>query len=272
MDAPASPDTRLDFGQAFAFPFSPRAFAGQHLMNLLLLAVCFLIPIVGPLVILGYGVLVEKALIQDPLGPVPRFDFSNFGKYLAMGVYPFVTALILIPIWIALFAAIFIPMIFLLASVHAQDALLILGIACAYLLSFLSLFLLNIFFWPITMRAALEQRIGGALKLDFLLAFHRRVWAQELKYALLTVLLMPLLFPLSCIPFVSYFLGAFFVTFGWHVGAQLYRIYLARGGFPLEFTPITVDLAPAFPVQQPDTLTSPGSPATTPPGAGPTSP
>ena len=34
-----------------------------------------------------------------------------------------------------------------------------------------------------------------------------------------------------------------------HAHAQLYRLYLARGGAPLAFTPLQADLAPAFPVQ-----------------------
>lgn len=269
MDQPVE---RLNLGAAFGFPLSRQAWGDKAFLNLLLIAVCFLIPIIGPLVVLGYGVLVEKAAIQDPLGPAPRFDFSKFTDHLRRGVAPFVAGLLLLPLWIIIVAIVFIPLIVILANSHAQGIEVAALFAAAYLLTMILMLFAGIFVWPIALRAMLEQKILSAFGLGFVLDFHRRVWPEEAKLAGAWILLMVPLILFSCIPFLSYFLVAGLLLISWHAHAQLYRLYLARGGMPLDFTPVTVELAPAFPVQSPATFTAPGSDAASPPGAAPGAP
>jgi|SRR5579872_5439312 len=78
------------------------------LVNLLLIVVCEFIPIVGPIVLLGYKAEVAVALIHDPdMQRHPKFDFDRFVEYLTRGLWPFLIALGLtlpfIPILIAAF-------------------------------------------------------------------------------------------------------------------------------------------------------------------------
>src|SRR5689334_2300837 len=75
---------------ALKYPFQgPQAWP-----NLGFLAICFLIPIVGPIVALGFQCEVEKQLVLSPASPGPRFDFGKFGTYLRRGVAPFVVSLL----------------------------------------------------------------------------------------------------------------------------------------------------------------------------------
>jgi hypothetical protein len=246
MDQPAE---RLNLGAAFSFPFSRQAWGDKAFVNLLLIAVCFLIPIVGPMVAIGYGVLVEKAMIQDPLGPAPPFDFSKFTDHLRRGIAPFVAGLLLLPLWIIVVAIVFLPLILILANSHAEGIEIVAILVAGYLFTLLLMLIAGILVWPIALRAMLEQKILAAFGLGFIFDFHRRVWLEEAKLAGAWILLMIPLILFSCIPFLSYFLVAGLLLVSWHAHAQLYRLYVARGGTPLSFTPITVDLAPAFPVQ-----------------------
>lgn len=65
-------------------------------VNLLLITVCQFIPVVGPIVLLGYRAEVSVALDNDPnMLRHPKFDFNRFGEYLSRGVWPFLIALIM---------------------------------------------------------------------------------------------------------------------------------------------------------------------------------
>src|SRR4051794_20483303 len=62
--------------------------------NICLVALCNLIPIVGPMVLMGYGVPIEKALVHDLDAAPPAFDFGRFSEYLQRGIIPFVVMLV----------------------------------------------------------------------------------------------------------------------------------------------------------------------------------
>src|SRR5580692_5496549 len=65
-------------------------------VNLLLITVSQFIPVVGPIVLLGYRAEVSVALEHDPrLKRHPKFDFGRFVQYLTRGVWPFLISLIL---------------------------------------------------------------------------------------------------------------------------------------------------------------------------------
>ena len=61
----------------------------KWMMNLLLGGVCVLIPIVGPIVVLGWLITGFWARRDENFETFPDFDFSHFGKYLERGLWPF---------------------------------------------------------------------------------------------------------------------------------------------------------------------------------------
>src|SRR5580658_5655365 len=82
----------MNFMQAFRYVLDRPG----GLMNLVLITVSQLIPVVGPIVLLGYRAEVSVALEHDPeLRRHPKFDFGRFVEYLTRGVWPFLISLIL---------------------------------------------------------------------------------------------------------------------------------------------------------------------------------
>ena len=66
----------------------------KWMMNLLLGGVCVLIPIVGPMVVLGWLITGFWARQDENFETFPDFDFSHFGKYLERGLWPFLVAFV----------------------------------------------------------------------------------------------------------------------------------------------------------------------------------
>ncbi len=64
-------------------------------MNLLIGPVFLLIPIVGPLALLGWYAEVHQRLARRDPQPIPVLDFQNFGRYLERGLPPFVVQLVI---------------------------------------------------------------------------------------------------------------------------------------------------------------------------------
>src|SRR5438093_320718 len=81
----------MQFGLAFSYFLSKRG----GFTNLLLLTLCQLIPVIGPIVALGYRAEVPLALSRDSdRRRHPNFDFNRFVKYLTRGLWPFLVGLI----------------------------------------------------------------------------------------------------------------------------------------------------------------------------------
>src|SRR5436190_21917671 len=90
--AAASPYRRgaMEYGQIVSYVFQNP----NWLINLLMMGVCQLIPIVGPLVLVGYQFEVVEALHRDPRRTYPDFDFGRFVDYLVRGLWPFLVGLV----------------------------------------------------------------------------------------------------------------------------------------------------------------------------------
>jgi hypothetical protein len=79
----------MQYGLAFGYVLQRR----NGFTNLLLLTVCTLLPVVGPIVLMGYRAEVAVRLVHDPeLRRHPRFDFNRFAarprRRAAAGVRP----------------------------------------------------------------------------------------------------------------------------------------------------------------------------------------
>src|SRR5262245_57238028 len=63
--------------------------------NVLYGCLLVLIPVIGPIILLGYRAEVAESLEKDPnLEDYPDFDFNRFLDYLMRGVWPFVAELV----------------------------------------------------------------------------------------------------------------------------------------------------------------------------------
>src|SRR4051812_9952611 len=104
----------MNYELAIGFPFrGPNAWR-----NIGLILVCFLIPFVGPMVIVGYIIGVEKILINNIHADAPAFDFGKFSIYLTRGLYPFLASMVLVLVLYALLVPVVIG--FVVAFILAQ--------------------------------------------------------------------------------------------------------------------------------------------------------
>jgi hypothetical protein len=235
---PAPPPFQgMDYQRSYKFIFEHT----NWLVNVALVFVCqFIIPIVGPIVCLGYfGEMIEHLHQRNPRGPYPNFDFGRFGDYLKRGIWPFLAAvvgsMILVPV---IFAVIFVMgAIPALVGENGRESGLIVGaiFMVMMVLYFAIIILLNVFLVPILLAAELTQEFAAAFNFNWILDFLRRVWKELLLSAMfLTVTALGLTFVgalLCCVGIYPLTTLIFFAQT--HLYYQLYELYLARGGQPL---------------------------------------
>lgn len=224
----------MDYAAAFRFPFK-----GPHTWpNIGLLLVCFLIPIVGPIVAMGFVVLLEKRLLADPLADAPKFDFGRFTDYLQRGIWPFLVALVMTPIFMILYIPIFIALFALMVAFEKQPALFFIGLVVVVLLQVALTIALSVAFVPLTLKAGLEQTFKGAFDWQFFKSWWRTVWLQTF----LVILIISVAAMLGTLLLLCTFIGIYAVAgialmVQAHLYCQLYRLHLARGGKPLTIAP-----------------------------------
>jgi hypothetical protein len=204
-------------------------------VNLLLIMVCQFIPVLGPIVLIGYRAEVSVALSHDPkLRRHSKLDFNRFVDYLKRGIWPFLMSLILsLPI-IPIFAgAVFLGFVIDPPGPNHPPFLALAIAGVVYTLSSLVLLTLLV---PMTFHSEITGRldIGGAFR--FTLSF----WGRVGFLAVWTGFVFSILtFLISILGLLCFFVGIYpamaLVTMtGQHLLVQLYRAYLDRGGEPLE--------------------------------------
>jgi len=234
----------VKLGTAFTYPFR-----GPHMWpNLGLGALCFLIPVVGPMVFMGYLIRAEILLLQNINADPPRFDFGRFVPYLTRGVQVFlvslIASLVLLPIiWGAMFAMMM--CMALLIEKHPIAAV------CCILGVTLFVFLLSLLYGlvtaPMYLKAAFEDRFAAGFDFRFVGDYLKRVGLLSLGTQFLAFFLILPFTALFCIPIVGPYLALAPISFiTAHIRVQLYLEYLARGGTPINIKYEPPD--PAFPV------------------------
>ena len=202
-------------------------------MNIVLAAVCVLIPVVGAMVLTGYclGAIVRQ--LREPDAAPPDFDFGRFVDYLTRGVWPFLVGLVAGLAVFPLIAVAALPLVLLL--VLPEGPLWVIPFAGTAVLYVLAIFAVNIIMIPLTLHAGLAQEFGAAFSLAFVRDFLRLVWREAVAALLF---LMVIAIPLGICGYLACFVGVYpvaaYLTFvSWQFYLQLYRLYLERGGAPV---------------------------------------
>jgi hypothetical protein len=233
----------MQFGAAFGYFVNKTG----GLANLLLLTLCQLIPVVGPIVGLGYRAEVAESLARDPeMLRHPNFQFERFIEYLTRGVWPFLTALVLA-------LAVLIPavLVFVGAMVFAgvgNQPLVGLAVGGGvYLLALIAMVALSV---PMMLHAELTARFDLPGAFRFAVEFWRLVPGPAIFTGVVffpLALLVGLLGLLCCI-IGLYPANTITQMAAQHLTVQLYREYLDRGGEPL----IDDGYGPGEPDEPPD--------------------
>ena len=204
-------------------PFTYFAGATGGFVNLLFCAVCNLIPVLGPIVLLGYRAEVAEELVRDRrLRRHPEFDFGRFGDYLSRGVWPFVYQL-----GFGLLLG-----VVLLAGIAVAALFGPLGLLAGVLVLVPVVLGAPVFLWPMELHAQLSGRFAPVEAFGFASRFAGRMWGLTLV-SLITFLagsvVVGVLGLLAC--GVGLYLSAVVQLMAQqHLMTQLYRLYLADGG------------------------------------------
>jgi hypothetical protein len=243
--APAKPlppvqQTALEYMRAYNYIFE-----NPEWMTVLLWgALMSFIPVVGPLVLLGYMFVVIDSLLQTQGTRYPVLDLNKFVDYLVRGLWPFlvslVVSLVLMPIFLVLwFAVTIIPMA--IAGAGGEDAGPVAGIVMLVLMLFMMVFVmaltmgLNIVMFPLLLRAGLAQDFAEAFNFAWIKDFVRKMWLDTLLAVLFLMITSLVLVMLGyCACFIGVFVAQPIVLMAYaHILYQLYAIYLTRGGTPV---------------------------------------
>jgi hypothetical protein len=221
----------------------------KWMMNLLLGGVCVLIPIVGPMVVLGWLITGFWARQDERFETFPDFDFSHFGKYLERGLWPFlvafVTSMAVSIVMVPLIWALMIPVMLvggLSSHGHEANAAGCLGVFAMILMLLIWAVMiigLMLVLVPLKIRASLTQDFAKSFDLKFVKQFIALTW-KEMVLSSLFVMVSGLL--LVCLGLIVFCVGVYFATvltyFSWtHLHKQLYALYLSRGGEPVPLSP-----------------------------------
>jgi hypothetical protein len=210
--------------------------------NLLFVTVGMIVPLVGPVVVMGYQAQVIEALARGGRNaPPPRVDLARFTDYLLRGLRMFlVTVVLTLLLTPVLLVVLFVGNMFGLV-LFAQEEMTtsILGfivVAVAALLFTAVMVVGIVLVTPLFVRAALSPDLAAIFEMAFVRDFFARVGRDTLIAHIVHMLLNLALFLAGLL---ACFIGVFpAIAFGMlvqaHLFGQLYLLYLERGGRRVE--------------------------------------
>src|SRR5262249_24378509 len=145
-------------------------------------AVCALVPILGPIVLLGYQFDIVEDMHRRGDNDYPDFDVNRIMDYLTRGVWPFIVQLIVLAP-LALVAGVVVMLLLfaiLAAHLHPTDAvLLVLALVLVFLVATaVATPLLPFLLIPMLLRAGLSQDFGSAFSWAFIRDFVGKTWKE----------------------------------------------------------------------------------------------
>jgi Protein of unknown function (DUF4013) len=223
----------------------------KWMMNMLLAGLCLLIPLVGPIVVMGW--LITGFWGRDDKKPetFPAFNFEEFGKYLERGLWPFLVVLVSSFLLVPIMFILMIPIMFLggLLAGHqgtgSDFSGAIFGILMA-LFYLLMMMLMALLLAPLKLRASLTQDFVKSFDFPFIMRFIALTW-KEIIVAWLFLMVASI--GLTIVGVLVFCVGIYFamvvIYFAWtHLYSQLYLLYLSRGGEPVPRSPKLSDGPP----------------------------
>lgn len=229
MQPPIKPVAGMDYMRMVMYVFeNPNWF-----LNLLLGALCSLIPVVGGIVLQGYHYEAAIALTMNGGSRYPDFDFSRFGDYLMRGLWPFLVGLVCF-----LGVAMVVGVLFGIAGVAGAVAGDEVGKLLTGLVFLVMSIILPVFVFavqPMLLRAAFTLDFGQAFQMEWNKDFLQKTWLEMLLgflFLWVASLVMGPIGLLACC--VGIFLvGPALLLAKANLLFQVYATYLSRGGTPI---------------------------------------
>ena len=244
--APAfKPIDRLQYMRMYQYIFENP----NWMMNILLPALCGLIPVIGPLVLLGYQYEVVIALLGTGGLRYPDFDFNRFVDYLLRGLWPFLVQLIASVILVPLYLVLVIPMMLLMGAAggagdDAAPIIFLVGMAIFMVVIFAVAMLLAFILMPMQLRAGLTADFAQGFNFGWAMSFVKKTWVEillGLLFLMFTSMVLGILGALACYIGIFFVMPLIFLAQA-HFLYELYLLFLSRGGEPV---PIKLQQPPA---------------------------
>ncbi|MBI1246981.1 DUF4013 domain-containing protein [bacterium] len=207
------------------------------LVTVLILGFAPFVPILGGIIALGYVVEIIGSKAYGRARVYPDFDFNRFMDYLVRGLWVFA---VLIVVSICYMPIMFVGMGAMMAAQASRDeTMMVIGSMIYFgtvLLTNAISFLVSA---PFILRAGLLCDFMGAFDLSWVWSFIRKMWLEQLIGALLLGILGGFIMLAGCMLLCIGSIPAMgIVTIMMALfNAQLYQVFVHRGGQPLEFKP-----------------------------------
>jgi hypothetical protein len=207
-------------------------------LHLLICAVAQFVPIVGPLVLMGYIYDIIEAKHRHGPNEFPLFDFNRLGSYLQRGLWPFLVSIVVAIPMVLLAFPLVLGFAFAAAAADQRGAAPAFPVAFAFVgvMSFIvASIVLGFVTMPLVLRAGLSQDFGAAFSWTFIRDFFGRVW-MEMLLAKIFIIASGFLVIVAGILmlFVGLYAAVIVIMFAqMHLQYQLYELYLQRGGTPI---------------------------------------
>lgn len=240
MTPPTSPETqgkpvsvtRVEYLKGFKLLFL-HPHAG---MNLLVGSILNLIPLLGPMVLMGWQCEIYQRLQRRHPEYIPRLDFSDFFHFLGRGWVPFVVSLIvvvpfsIIVAMVGLFAALVIGFA-AKQGPFGTTMIFFTALLLAMVIFFLLVFLV-IFANAALTRAYLTEDFGSSLQFEKILTYAQKTWRRVF---IAYLIYFPLSLGLMLVGMLCLYVGLYpvivIINVAWvFLSWEIYELYLAEGG------------------------------------------
>ena len=247
LTAEKRPIEKIAYLDAIRFVFSHP----EWFKNVLVGALCMLIPVLNQLVIFGYSYEITEMLHRRQTATYPLFSFNRFATYVVRGVWPFVISFIvqtiLQPVMqFSLQGSIMGTMLVMEQDETLGTILAATVIPLAIIFMLILIVGLTLVLTPVMLRAGLSQDFAQAFKLAWIKDFIRRMWLETIFVNLFMILSSIVLVPLGCVFFCypGLMVAMGLSIAGANLNWQLYELFLARGGEPIPLKPLPADVPP----------------------------
>jgi hypothetical protein len=218
--------------QAYQFVFvSPK-----WMQNFGIAVLCQFVPIMGPIVLIGYAFDIIEGMLRDGEENYPDFDANRLMPYFMRGAWPFIIQLIVgLPLTVIIMVSFFVFYAIILTSSGGPPWWVLLVFAGLFLVViFLSLVIMPFVVVPLSLRAGLCKSFSEAFNPEFYFDFVKKCWKELLLAELFLFVSGQILVLVGmCVLCIGVNVAAAWVMLSrHHLMYQVYLLYLERGGIP----------------------------------------
>lgn len=225
------PRSSVDYLEIFSKVFEhPNWF-----VNILLTGLVTCIPIIGAMVVNGFGLVLVDERSTGRTNSYPDFDFNRFADYLIRGVWVFLVGLI---VAVCMFPISFVEgIVFAVAQSSGNDVVALVATLLHFAFAIGLNVLMMLIVMPMGLRAGMTNSFGEAFNFAFIKDFLGKMWMEQIAglliWSILSWFIVVIGMLLFCIGIIPAF-GIVMIAY-WNLATQLYQVYVGRGGQEIPF-------------------------------------